>query len=528
MIFYNFCSYIYTNIYLYTNNRYLMIESNTYYFKESLKYDNFIKSLADEYDLITFYYNRFINRKIHPIHNTLNLNLLGYDETYFIDLLSDFPVKKNIKLIKLIRNKSYHVLQKYKGNKSILLLNSLNKVLKKNNNVKSSYIDFSKLSKGKITNSELFDVLFILEYDIILKQKNNRNNEVSLFQKRLLVLKENLELLKKGGSLYLEYFNCSLEKSLNLMVIVSSYFKSYKFISSQLSKNTLEGGFYVLEGFKGLKDDIFEYVLLESNKIKNDKFVLFIDKIQKNKYNNYNLFLKKCNYVKNSLKRKGMNYFINYQISLGVDWCNENNLSINNYYKKKLKRETTIHFLKKIFYPIEKLNYKKLELYYDSFYSVTYVKDYNETLHILNKYIDFNKEKVIVDACANVGVSTIALSYSFSKVYGIEISKERCKCLVNNIKVYGRKNIKVICDDYLKIENHFSNDLVFFDPPWSGIFYKIENIMELYLGSTNIKECLKKQKKFILKAPFNYNYHDLKINNLIVEKLSSFLLIIRI
>ena len=62
-----------------------------------------------------------------------------------------------------------------------------NKVLKKNNNVKSSYIDFSKLSKGKTTNSELFDVLFILEYDIILKQKNNRNNELSLFQKRLLV-----------------------------------------------------------------------------------------------------------------------------------------------------------------------------------------------------------------------------------------------------------------------------------------------------------------------------------------------------
>ena len=508
-----------------------MIESNTYYFKESLKYDNIIKSLADEYDLITFFYNRFMNRKIQPIHHSLNLNLFGYDETYFIDLFSNFPVKKNIKLIKLIKNKNYHILQKYKENKSIFLLNSLNKVLKKNNNVKSFYIDISKLNKSKAkakTNFKLFDVLFILEYNIILKQRNNINNELSLFQKRLLVLKENLEFLKKGGSLYLEYFNCSFEKSLNLMIILSSYFKSYKFISSQLSKNTLEGGFYVFEGFKGLKDKIFEYVLLNSNKIKSHKFVLFIDKIQQTKYTNYNLFLKKCNYVKNSLKRKGMNYFINYQISLGVDWCNENNLSINKYYINKLKRETTVHFLKKIFYPIVNLDYKKLKLYYDSFYSVTYVKDYNETLLILHKYIDFNKEKVIVDACANVGVSTIALSYSFSKVYGVEISKERYKCLVNNVGVYGRKNIELICDDYLKIENRFVNDLVFFDPPWSGIFYKIENIMELYLGNTNIKECLKKQKKFILKAPFNYNYHDLKINNLIVEKLSNFLLIIRI
>lgn len=94
-----------------------MIESNSYYLKESLKYNDFIKSLADEYDLITFYYNRFINKKIHPIHHTLNLNLFGYDETFFIDLLKDFPVKKNIKLIKLIKNKSYNVLQKYKENK---------------------------------------------------------------------------------------------------------------------------------------------------------------------------------------------------------------------------------------------------------------------------------------------------------------------------------------------------------------------------------------------------------------------------
>ena len=71
-----------------------MIESDSDYLNISIKYNNLIKSLADEYDLITFYYNRFINKKIHPIHHTLNLNLFGYDETYFTDLLKDFPVKK--------------------------------------------------------------------------------------------------------------------------------------------------------------------------------------------------------------------------------------------------------------------------------------------------------------------------------------------------------------------------------------------------------------------------------------------------
>ena len=226
-----------------------------------------------------------------------------------------------------------------------MTLKKINKVLKKNNTIKSSYIDISKLKKTNTLNisknkNTLFDVLFILEINICSKQKNNRNNELSLFQKREEEIKENLKFLKKDGSLYLEYYNCSLEKSLNLMVILSSYFKSFKFISSKLSKNTLEGGFYVLDGFKGLKDGIFKYISLKFNKIKNHKFVLYINNIQQTKYKNYNLFLKKCHYVKNNLKRKGINYFINYQISLGVDWCNENNLSINNYYKKKLKRET--------------------------------------------------------------------------------------------------------------------------------------------------------------------------------------------
>ena len=32
-----------------------------------------------------------------------------------------------------------------------------------------------------------------------------------------------------------------------------------------------------------------------------------------------------------------------------------------------------------------------------------------------------------------------------------------------------------------------------------------------------------KTKEIYIKAPFNYNYYDLKINNLIVEKLSSFI-----
>ena len=83
-----------------------------------------------------------------------------------------------------------------------------------------------------------------------------------------------------------------------------------------------------------MKDDIFEYVLLESNKIKNDKFVLFIDKIQKNKYNNYNLFLKKCNYVKNSFSKeleKDTDSFVNKMMPHMKNISNSLTMSKGNY-----------------------------------------------------------------------------------------------------------------------------------------------------------------------------------------------------
>jgi hypothetical protein len=75
----------------------------------------------------------------------------------------------------------------------------------------------------------------------------------------------------------------------------------------------------------------------------------------------------------------------------------------------------------------------------------------------------------------------------------------------------------------MKIYKKYINDLIFFDPPWSGIYYKIENNVELYLGNENIKKYL--NNKYVMKAPFNFNYHDMK--DIHVEKLSSFLLIIK-
>ena len=111
---------------------------------------------------------------------------------------------------------------------------------------------------------------------------------------------------------------------------------------------------------------------------------------QKDIYKKYNNFLKKCELILNS--RKPKSYFENYQISIGIDWCNDNNILISEYYQQKLYKETNYTYLKKIFYPKSNLNYKKLKIYYDSFYSVTFYKDYLEIIDVIKKY--FINEKL--------------------------------------------------------------------------------------------------------------------------------------
>lgn len=526
-----------------------LIESDFNYYKESNKYNYEIKSYANDYELLTFYYlkynyRKFIEqynnkntlslRKITPIQVGMKLNYLGYSEIYFIDTSNFLPRNKDISIIQIIGPGEIK-------DDILYLYDDLEKVLKQYNNKTYSiyyYYDwdtknkFKKIKSNKVNmNYNVFnkniitnkikkkDYVYCLEVSLLKKYKID--NELKSLPLRLKFITAGISILKKEGTFIVEYFNCSQIESLILMISIYECFTNVSFNRSKLRVNTLEGGFYVFENYNGNNiENIYNNNKNISNikNILNHKFIKFINKIQKDIYKKYNKFLKKCELISNS--RKPKSYFENYQISIGIDWCNDNNVLISDYYQQKLYKETNYNYLKKIFYP-EKIYYKKLKLYYDSFYSVTFYKDYLEIIDIIKKY--FPEEKIIIDACANVGASTISLSYDFNKVIGIEIDEHRFKLLKNNVNVYKKNNIKLINDDYLNLQKKYNNNLTFFDPPWSGIYYKIEKSIELYLGNINIKDCL--NKKYIMKAPFNFNYSNMK--NIHVEKLSSFLLIIK-
>jgi hypothetical protein len=524
-----------------------LIESDYNYYKNGNKYDFNIKSYANNYELLNFYYIKykqrkfietynnnktFSSRKTFPIQVGVKFGYLGYEEIYFIDRIKFLPKNQDIAIIKIIgpaeiidrkltlynnqekilkklNNKTYTIYYYYNfGSNNSYTINKINM----NYNIYNNVINTSKVKKK--------DYIFINEVSLLKKDKYE--NELKSFPIRLKFIKSGLDILKDGGNLSLHYFNCSILESLILMISLYECFKHVEFNRSIMRYDTLIGGSYIFQNYNGKNiENIYNNNRKNISNIKNilsHEFIKYINKIQKTIYKNYNKFLKKCELISNS--RKPKSYFENYQISIGIDWCNDNNILISDYYQQKLYKETTKDYLKKIFYP-EKIHYNKLKLYYDSFYSVTFYKDYLEIINIINKY--FPNEKNIIDACANVGASTISLSYDFNKVIGIEIDKHRFKLLENNVNVYKKSNIILINQDYLNVQKKYQDYLTFFDPPWSGIYYKIEKNIELYLGNTNIKKCL--NKKYIMKVPFNFNYSDMK--NIYVEKLSSFLLIIK-
>ena len=342
--------------------------------------------------------------------------------------------------------------------------------------------------------------------EISLKKKYFKNNEIDSLNFRIKIIDSSLKLLKKGGDLYLEYFNISNIKTLNYIQELFNKFNSIKFIRSKLYNNSLIGGYYVFESFQNI------------HKNKNFDLKQFINKKQKNIYQKFQKYILKCNSLMK--KMKNTDYYKNYQIAVGVDWCKSKNIKISKFYEDHLYKLNNIDLIKSIFYQKNGINYSKIKLYYDTFYSITYNEEGISLVNIIKKY--FPNINTIVDANANIGGSTIILAHYFDKIKSIEIETERYLFLLNNINVYKLKNIETLNIDYndYKREN---NELVFFDPPWGGIFYKVEKNLELYLGPVNIKKYL--VKNTIIKVPYNYNLKGIK-NKYIIEKLRGFMLLI--
>ena len=204
-----------------------------------------------------------------------------------------------------------------------------------------------------------------------------------------------------------------------------------------------------------------------------------------------------------------------------MNYCKKHKLIINRYYKNVFNKLNSTD-LKKKFFPKANINYNLLKLNYVATYSITFPIEAEIISNIiLKKYPNI---KTIADMTANIGGNTINFCKKFKYVYAIEIDKDTSIILKNNLQVYGFKNYKILNID----SNNFKDkvDFYFFDPPWTGILYKINTHMDLFLGNINIVDIL--PPNFCLKAPLNYNINLLirKFKNISIYNLKNFIIII--
>lgn len=229
----------------------------------------------------------------------------------------------------------------------------------------------------------------------------------------------------------------------------------------------------------------------------------------------------------NTIKIKNIHSILSYNIESCIDFCNKYNIEVEPYYTsfKPLNYKNIVHsfFLKK-----KGIDYHKLMIQVDSIYSITYPNDSIE----MCKYIklEFPNLSTIIDGTSNVGTNTIVMAYQFDNIIACEINKKTFLMLKNNILVYGLKNVKLYNDSIISLMKKIKYDplitCLYLDPPWNGIYYKLENNIDLLLDNINIIYFIYSIpiKYICIKVPFNYNIKSLfhKFKLIKIYNLSSF------
>lgn len=472
------------------------------------------KILIDDYQLITF--NEFTNISNLIIHNYDNNNKIipipkyekqQYDGEYFInyEIKNKLPKKK---IVATIQN------------------DALNKFLMKENECKTTIINLDDLQN---VNKKYDTILFRNKYDV-----NNCANEITNLPKTIKCVYHILEILNKGGDLYMNLNYYYHKPNIIFLQYILSLFDEIEYIENKLVQNKIGENMIKFINYSGkspieLKKILDEYEMknkstsliiinnyycnldqpnINDNNLviqtlfSNDldiNFVTYMSNIYKNQNSHLKFLNKKVNYI----NYKKIDRHVNNLVEIAISWCNEHNIEINEVYKEN--KPVSQKIIKEYFKNEPGIDMTKIKMTSDALYSVTSPYAADKISKIIKNIMP--NTQTIIDATANVGGNTLSFATFFQSVTAIEINKNTAEILKNNIEVYKRTNVKIINDDFLNLINTLSADVIFMDPPWSGTFYNMYKIMDLYLSDVNIIDILEKLncKMIALKLPLNYN-----------------------
>lgn len=521
--------------------------------------------------------NVMIDKYILAPFTTYKSNSIVLGSTYFFYYSIDFKIKnKKILIIKLLIDTINFELEEYLIKNHNYSINDITTIFisfydvntESTNQYHYKIIKYDKLDMKDIEHDlDMYDVIYINSIRLVNNIKfSNCYYDILNLPYLLFIFTLSLKHLKENGDLYIYHIFPMISYSyIGLFYYIFTLFQSMdqydndiidhiglfhlKKYNGKSTLNKIFNAYYKIDSKLGLHNYIKNYDDYKTNYCntnnyskfpnKNDKLIYslvteihpdFIQYIY-NIYIKFNkklsLFIEKCN----SIKLKNIHSILSHNIQICKEFCNKHNIEIQEYYQN-FKPLTYKKVIKTYFIHKKNINYDKLKMNTDSIYSVTLPNDSIKMSEYIKKI--FPNIITLIDGTSNVGTNTIVMANYFEKILACEIDKTTFEYLKQNIKEYNLKNIKCHHGSIISFIKQNNFDLLttclYLDPPWSGVHYKLENTLDLYLDSINVVDFIKdiNIKYICMKVPFNYNFKSIirKFSDMQVYHLSSFFFIL--
>lgn len=145
-------------------------------------------------------------------------------------------------------------------------------------------------------------------------------------------------------------------------------------------------------------------------------------------------------------------------------------------------------------------------------YSITRKYEAEQILDIICKSLDMPSEEcVITDATAGFGGDTLGFSSRFKRVNAVEKNMDNYCLLIRNCM--DCRNVDFYNDDCMKVINDIEQDVIYMDPPWGGVNYKMYSKISLYINGIPIRDIIPMLPKvpLFMKIPLNVDFSGILV-----------------
>ena len=193
----------------------------------------------------------------------------------------------------------------------------------------------------------------------------------------------------------------------------------------------------------------------------------------------------------------------NVKVLIGIDPCQDSINIAKGRYKNMRIPINKSNWISP-FVPNGNIDFKMLKITKEGKYSITKWEDSYQIVKIIEKYLGDTKQLTITDCNGGIGGDTITFGKNFKQVNTIELKESHYNILEYNCGLYKLKNINFYNTDSTIVLN-LKQDVVYFDPPWGGKKYHLEN--KIYFKEPFTPKLFNKinSKICVIKIPINFD-----------------------